>query len=297
MLRLRFSLSDNFRPGQNPFSDIGKRAKDLRPLQARWVGFLRKKASERFDELSGPPLAESTQLKYAHTGVKKVTAHGKLRASYAEKLQRYFRKSGGTVHHAEVDRLRRGDTDFSSSSRAVERARKAIEKSRTRKPGAPRAGKADAENGVTLKVVREKGRLRVRVDSPGYDTTQNVAFPVGKRREGARFSVPAAALKQVRGGSYFRVAARAVGGKDARKIDNHKLLGNERYALAGRFISGGVAFEITTPYSRIHNEGGTAGNGAKIPKRTTLEIRPEDEAELAKIAAEHMLGQGSGGRS
>jgi len=48
---------------------------------------------------------------------------------------------------------------------------------------------SDTTNGVILQCIRDGGKLRVRVVSPGYHTDWNVQFPRNIREEGARYLV------------------------------------------------------------------------------------------------------------
>ncbi|MFC7327101.1 WGR domain-containing protein [Marinactinospora rubrisoli] len=48
---------------------------------------------------------------------------------------------------------------------------------------------ADTGDGVVVECYQEGGRLRVRVVSPGYDSTWHVQFPKGVRQAGARYLV------------------------------------------------------------------------------------------------------------
>ena len=41
----------------------------------------------------------------------------------------------------------------------------------------------------------------------------------------------------------------------------------------------------------LHNLGGTAGHGARIPQRTYLEITAQGETTLALIAINHLMGK------
>lgn len=84
-----------------------------------------------------------------------------------------------------------------------------------------------------------------------------------------------------------------VGGKtaDKRAIESHQLLGKLRTAIRAKAEETRVVVENAIPWSRIHNEGGTAGRGARIPARVFLEITQRAAAELAQIALEHFMGK------
>ena len=58
-------------------------------------------------------------------------------------------------------------------------------------------------SGVELYCVREKGKLRVKIKSDGYDVTKNVQFPRSIRAEGARYIVEGIELSA--NGTFYRV--------------------------------------------------------------------------------------------
>jgi len=62
---------------------------------------------------------------------------------------------------------------------------------------------SDVGSGVELYCVREKGKLRIKVSSDGYDQTKNVQFPRAIRAEGARYVVEG--LELSKDGSFYRV--------------------------------------------------------------------------------------------
>ncbi|AFZ44188.1 von Willebrand factor type A [Halothece sp. PCC 7418] len=62
---------------------------------------------------------------------------------------------------------------------------------------------SDVGSGVELHCVREKGKLRIKVSSDGYDQTKNVQFPRAIRAEGARYVVEG--LELSKDGSFYRV--------------------------------------------------------------------------------------------
>lgn len=87
-----------------------------------------------------------------------------------------------------------------------------------------------------------------------------------------------------------RSTGKRVGG-DRRKIDRHQLLGRLSTALQGQIKGAKAILENRVPWSGVHNEGGTAGKGARIPKRPTLLILAEDCATLAQIALDSFFGR------
>ncbi len=60
---------------------------------------------------------------------------------------------------------------------------------------------SDTSGGVILQCIKEGGKLRVRVVSPGYDSNWNVQFPRNLRTEGARYVVDEV-RESARGGFY-----------------------------------------------------------------------------------------------
>lgn len=80
------SIKTNVRGVETALRGMAKRTSDTDGTLKRWVGFMRHKAKERFDQLAGPPLAQSTRTKYERTRTSSVTAQGKVRSSYARKL-------------------------------------------------------------------------------------------------------------------------------------------------------------------------------------------------------------------
>ncbi|MDR9403303.1 MAG: VWA domain-containing protein [Halothece sp. Uz-M2-17] len=62
---------------------------------------------------------------------------------------------------------------------------------------------SDVGSGVELYCVREKGKLRIKVSSDGYDQTKNVQFPRAIRAEGAQYVVEG--LELSKDGSFYRV--------------------------------------------------------------------------------------------
>lgn len=82
----------------------------------------------------------------------------------------------------------------------------------------------------------------------------------------------------------------SVGG-NKRKSDRHQLLGKLRKSIERRVDVGqGEAIaESRVPWSGVHNKGGAAGHGAKIPARVFLTIDERGAVALAEIALEHLM--------
>ncbi|MEO1273469.1 MAG: PQQ-binding-like beta-propeller repeat protein, partial [Myxococcota bacterium] len=60
----------------------------------------------------------------------------------------------------------------------------------------------DTGSGVVLRCMREGGKLRVRVESPGYHSDWNVQFPRDIRQEGARYVVEE--VREAGRGGFYR---------------------------------------------------------------------------------------------
>jgi hypothetical protein len=58
---------------------------------------------------------------------------------------------------------------------------------------------------VNLACVKEGGRLRVKITSPGYNPCANCQFPQNLRKDGATYSVPPGCIRFARGsaGTFF----------------------------------------------------------------------------------------------
>ncbi len=77
-----------------------------------------------------------------------------------------------------------------------------------------------------------------------------------------------------------------------------KILGRLSSSIEAEVSSDTLRVYSRVPWSGVHNEGGTAGHGAKIPKRTFLEWTPERVVKIAKIilyTLKDAWDQGAGG--
>lgn len=77
-----------------------------------------------------------------------------------------------------------------------------------------------------------------------------------------------------------------------------KILGRLSSSIEAEVTSDTLRVYSRVPWSGVHNEGGTAGHGAKIPKRTFLEWTPERVVKIAKIilyTVKEAWDQGAGG--
>ena len=86
---------------------------------------------------------------------------------------------------------------------------------------------------------------------------------------------------------------RATVGGDKRKIAKHRLLGSVARQITWNVEGTKVTTLSRVPWSGVHNEGGSVGNGATVPQRNFLRIDASDKQELSKIALEHFTGTGS----
>ena len=74
---------------------------------------------------------------------------------------------------------------------------------------------------------------------------------------------------------------------DAEK-EQGQVLGRIAGSIKARVQGSTLEIYSSIPWAGIHNEGGTAGRGAKIPARTFLEWTPVRVEKLASIASEYM---------
>lgn len=194
MLAVKFRIGTG--AGSRVVSTLLKGVSDAKPLLRRWAGFFRKKAKDRFDELSGPPLAESTLKKYQSTRTSNITAAGKVRVSYARnaeaQIRRKYRNSkDGTLTGrgaevlAELRRLLGGGDPSPSGSdlqdKSIERLRKRLE--RARRTGKRIGGNKRKSDSHTL-----LGRLRKSLASAVSDRVARLLNRVpwsGAHNEGA----------------------------------------------------------------------------------------------------------------
>lgn len=109
------------------FSDLEERAKNWKPVLKRWTGFLKAQSKAKFDGALAP-LAASTLAKYASTRTSKITAAGKVRASYGKNLARLLgRREGGRALNAALERLKAGDLSADTGgNKALARLQKAL---------------------------------------------------------------------------------------------------------------------------------------------------------------------------
>lgn len=70
----------------------------------------------------------------------------------------------------------------------------------------------------------------------------------------------------------------------AEQQQNRPILGRLRSSLIAKLDGRNAIVESRAPWSSVHNEGGTVGNGAQVPERQFLVIDDEDPEELRRIA-------------
>ena len=73
------------------------------------------------------------------------------------------------------------------------------------------------------------------------------------------------------------------------KAKSRPILGRIRKAFESKIDSGMLKIVNKVGFSGVHNDGGTAGHGAKIPERRFLFLEPQDIDHLAEILQQHML--------
>ena len=68
------------------------------------------------------------------------------------------------------------------------------------------------ENLVHLRCVKEGGKLRVRITSPGYNSAANCQFPRNIRKEGCSYTVPVSSVKfaELKGKFFYRINGKHV---------------------------------------------------------------------------------------
>lgn len=79
-------------------------------------------------------------------------------------------------------------------------------------------------------------------------------------------------------------------GGDRRAIARKKLLGRLPRMQRPEISGSTVKMVNMVPWSGVHNEGGTAGHGAREPARTWLDIDEQDRVVLVEIVRDSLLG-------
>lgn len=87
-----------------------------------------------------------------------------------------------------------------------------------------------------------------------------------------------------------QTTGKRVGG-DSRAAEKHKLLGGLRSSLSTQLKDESVVVESRAPWSDVHNSGGSAGHGSKIPERTFLDITEKDAEMLSEIAVQQLMSE------
>ncbi len=75
----------------------------------------------------------------------------------------------------------------------------------------------------------------------------------------------------------------------AKKAEKHKLLGSLGRAFSVKASATLATVVNNVPFSGVLQEGGTVGNGARLPERRFLEVSSEVRRRLANITLDHFL--------
>lgn len=78
-------------------------------------------------------------------------------------------------------------------------------------------------------------------------------------------------------------------GGEKRQSGKHKILGKLGGTLIAKAESNQAICESRVPWSKVHNEGGTAGHGAQIPARQFFVFSPNLKQKLEKLTLQHFL--------
>lgn len=153
-----------------------------------------------------------------------------------------------------------------------------------------------AIEGLSRKLTKEQGRAETSL-------TKSVVAPIGSKvrnlldrrvRTLERHKARRSAFEGIRSGRAEQAGkigerfARAVarGEHKIERLEAGELLGAVANSIRADVTARGIEVYSTIPWAGIHNEGGTAGHGAKIPARAFLEWTPVRLEKLAEIAAE-----------
>lgn len=74
-----------------------------------------------------------------------------------------------------------------------------------------------------------------------------------------------------------------------KKLESGDLLGRIASSIRAEISKGTLVIESGIEWAGIHNDGGTAGKGAHIPKRTFLEWTPERIDKFVEIAQQYLI--------
>jgi len=113
-----------------------------------------------------------------------------------------------------------------------------------------------------------------------------------KKKGGSIDDARAAATKKYKA-IIARIARRKKRGVvEKRKSDVATPLGKLIGAFVAKVVGKrGVTLENKVPWSAVHNDGGTAGHGAKVPKRQYLFVSSDDLDEVKQIVLDAMFGK------
>lgn len=76
--------------------------------------------------------------------------------------------------------------------------------------------------------------------------------------------------------------------EDKAAAEQGQVLGRIASSIKARVQGNVLEIYSSIPWAGVHNEGGTAGHGARIPERRFLEWTPERVAKLAEIAEQYV---------
>jgi phage gpG-like protein len=263
-------------------------------------GVIRSRARKAF-AAGGPgwkPLAPSTQKR-------------KITAAEVELLVN--RGRGKTAERSIVQRVVR-DADAIGKWAAREETIKAqIESARSR---GKKTGTLEKRRDAAVE--QQKKRLD---NFKAYDAAGDKAGISGDalvmyaRREVARAKARGALLRQYRAirkqeraeSAYRGVDVRAMSVESRRAIsrlgarryqareESTRILGGLENTISMKLVDGGVRVFSKAYIGGIHNEGGTAGNGAQIPARPFLDLLDSDKIALARFLEEQALAEWNDG--
>lgn len=72
-------------------------------------------------------------------------------------------------------------------------------------------------------------------------------------------------------------------------LERGDLLGRIASSIRAEISKGTLVIESAIEWAGVHNDGGTAGKGARIPKRTFLEWTPERIDKFVEIAQQYVI--------
>lgn len=132
-------------------AQIAARAGDANAILARMGGYIRAGARARIEQGENmAPWAESTRRRYEQTGSSKVTRHGAVRSSYAQKLGQYLQRKGNSDAVEELRSLLRGGRVSASNTKAIATLSRQLDRAAKKRPSARKIGKRRIESAILL---------------------------------------------------------------------------------------------------------------------------------------------------